>query len=88
MISSNTVAISTEASTRASADTALQNAIDAEAATRGTADAGLQSQIDAIELDYVERDSDVLVQRKHTQIKKQIYIKRFQLHMLMHKTLL
>ena len=76
LISSNTVAISTEASTRASADTALQNAIDAEAATRGTADAGLQSQIDAIELDYVERDSDVLAVNE-TQIKKQIYIKRF-----------
>ena len=73
LISSNTVAISTEASTRASADTALQNAIDVEAATRGTADAGLQSQIDAIELDYVERDSDVLAakERKHIQTLKQ-----------------
>jgi len=64
LISSNTVAISTEASTRASADTALQNAINAEAATRGTADADLQAQIDAIELDYVERDSDVLAAAK------------------------
>ena len=64
LVSSNTTAIATEASTRAAADTALQNNIDAEAATRGTADAGLQTQIDNIELDYVNRDSDVLAAAK------------------------
>ena len=60
LISSNTTAISTEASTREAADTALQNAINSEATTRGNADADLQDQINANELDYIARDVVVL----------------------------
>ena len=64
LISSNTTAISNEASTRASADSVLQGNIDAEASTRSTADAGLQSQIDALELDLNVSTDDVLAQAK------------------------
>ena len=64
LISSNTTAISNEASTRASADSVLQGNIDAEASTRSTADAGLQSQIDALELDLNVSTEDVLSQAK------------------------
>ena len=60
LISSNTTAISTEASTREAADTALQNAITSEATTRGNADADLQDQINVNELDYIARDVVVL----------------------------
>ena len=64
LISSNTTAISNEASTRASADTTLQGNIDAEASTRSTADAGLQSQIDQINVDINVSTQDVLDQAK------------------------
>ena len=64
LISSNTTAISNEASTRASADSVLQGNIDAEASTRSTADASLQSQIDALELDLNVSTDDVLAQAK------------------------
>ncbi len=47
LVSSNTVAISTEAGTRASADAVLQSNITAEAGTRATADGTLQSNITA-----------------------------------------
>ena len=64
LISSNTTAISNEASTRASADSVLQGNIDAEASTRSTADASLQSQIDALELDLDVSTEDVLAEAK------------------------
>ena len=64
LISSNTTAISNEASARASADTTLQGNIDAEASTRSTADAGLQSQIDQINVDINISTQDVLDQAK------------------------
>lgn len=64
LISSNTTAISNEASTRASADSTLQSNIDAEATTRSTADAGLQSQIDQINVDINISTQDVLDQAK------------------------
>lgn len=43
LVSSNTIAISNEASSRTSADTTLQSNIDTEASTRATADATLTS---------------------------------------------
>jgi hypothetical protein len=46
-IKTNADAISSEASTRASADTTLQSNIDSEASTRASADTTLQSNIDA-----------------------------------------
>ena len=47
LISSNTNAITAEATARAAADTTLQGNIDSEAATRATNDATLQANIDA-----------------------------------------
>ena len=64
LIASNTTAISSEATTRASADTILQGNIDAEASTRSTADAGLQSQIDQINVDIQVEKDDVLDEAK------------------------
>ena len=59
LVSSNTTAISNEASARSSADSVLQSNIESEASTRAAADVALQAEIDAIELDYVARDAVV-----------------------------
>jgi hypothetical protein len=64
LISSNTTAISNEATTRASADTTLQSNIDTEASTRSTADTNLQSQIDQLEVDLQVEKDDVLAEAK------------------------
>jgi hypothetical protein len=56
-IKTNADAISSEASTRASADTTLQSNIDSEASTRSSADTTLQSNIDAEETARQAADS-------------------------------
>ena len=56
-IKTNADAISSEASTRASADTALQSNIDSEASSRASADTTLQSNIDAEETARQSADS-------------------------------
>ena len=56
-IKTNADAISSEASTRASADTTLQSNIDSEASTRASADTTLQSNIDAEETARQSADS-------------------------------
>jgi len=56
-IKTNADAISSEASTRASADTTLQSNIDSEASTRASADSTLQSNIDAEETARQSADS-------------------------------
>jgi hypothetical protein len=56
-IKTNADAISSEASTRASADTTLQSNIDSEASTRASADTTLQSNIDAEETARQAADS-------------------------------
>jgi len=56
-IKTNADAISSEASTRASADTTLQSNIDSEASTRSSADTTLQSNIDAEETARQSADS-------------------------------
>ena len=57
LISSNTAAITSEATTRGSADTTLQANINSEASTRGTADSTLQSNIDAEEASRIAGDA-------------------------------
>ena len=56
-IKTNADAISSEASTRASADTTLQSNIDSEASSRASADTTLQSNIDAEETARQSADS-------------------------------
>jgi len=56
-IKTNADAISSEASTRASADTTLQSNIDSEASSRASADTTLQSNIDAEETARQAADS-------------------------------
>jgi hypothetical protein len=56
-IKTNADAISSEASTRASADTTLQSNIDSEASSRASADSTLQSNIDAEETARQSADS-------------------------------
>ena len=60
LISSNTTAIATEASARASADTTLQANITAEAGTRASADTTLQGNIDAEETARIAGDAATL----------------------------
>jgi len=64
LVNSNTVAISNEATTRASADTVLQGNIDAEAATRAAADTTLQQNIDAEETARIAGDAATLASAK------------------------
>ena len=67
LISANQTAISTEATTRASADTTLQGNINSEAATRSAADTALQGNIDAEESARISADSALQTELDATQ---------------------